>query len=147
MIVIKFLQTRIVNYGDLCAKELINDLKEAATCEVRTVCRLSCHRCSFVLENIDTGKINVKGLSSYTIKLEKAEDEQLLVYITAPGIDDWLIKNNLPFITKKSMIRRVFWASKTGHKFVSRRREIFSKDLLRKRVDFNVGMKALKKEF
>ena len=102
MIVVKFLQTRVVNYRDLCSKELINDLKEAACCEVRTVCRISCHRCPYVLENIDTEKINVKGLSSYTTKLEKAEDERLLIsIITASGIDNWLIKNNLPFIPQK----------------------------------------------
>ena len=123
MIVAKFLQTRIVNYRDLCSKELINDLKEAATCEVRTVCRLSCNRCPYVLENIDTGKINVKGLSSYTIKLKKAANEQLLISITAPNIDNWLVKNNLPFITKKSMIKRVLLSNKTWHKFANRRRK------------------------
>lgn len=101
MIVVKFLQTRVVNFKDLCSKELINDLKEAATCEVRTVCRLLCHRCPYLLENIDIEKINIEGLSSYTIKLEKAEDEQLLISITAPSIDTWLTRNNLPFITPK----------------------------------------------
>ena len=79
MIVVKLLQTRIVNYRDLCSKKLINDLREAATCEVISVCQLPCNRCPYVLEYIDTEKINVKGLSSYTIKLEKVEDEQLLV--------------------------------------------------------------------
>lgn len=127
MIVVKFLQTRIVNYRDLCSKELINDLKEVATCEVRRVCRLSCHSCSYVLENIDIRKMNIKGLSSYTIKLEKAEDEQLLISITAPDIDSWLIKNNLPFITKKSITRRMKWSSKTRLKLISRRRKLGSK--------------------
>ncbi len=101
MIVVKVLQTRVVNFRDLCSKELINDLKEAASCEVRTVCSLLCHRCPYVLENIDIEKIILEGLSSYTIKLEKTEDEQLLIYITAPGIDNWLTINNLPFITPK----------------------------------------------
>ena len=96
---VKLLQTRIVTYKDLCSKELINDLKQAATCDVRTVCRLSCLHCPYLLENIDTRKIIIKGLSSYTIKLEKAEDEQLLISISAPSIDNWLIKNNLPFKT------------------------------------------------
>ncbi|MCW8996402.1 MAG: hypothetical protein OQK77_11370 [Psychromonas sp.] len=126
-------QTRIVNYRDLCSKGLINDLKEAATCEVRRVCRLACNRCPYVVENIDISNINVKGLSSYTIKLEKAEDEQLLVYITAPGLDQWLIKNKLPFITRKAMIRvkKLKWSTKTRNKFVSRRRER-SKKLIHK---------------
>ncbi len=126
---VKFLQTRVVNYRDLCSKELINDLKEAATCEVIAVCRLPCNRCPYVLENIDTEKVNVKGLSSYTIKLEKVEDEQLLISITAPNIDKWLIKNNLPFITRKAMImiRRVKWSNKTKHTYVNRRRHLISK--------------------
>ena len=122
MIVNNFLQTRIVNCRDLYSKELINDLKEAATCEVRTVCRKSCHHCPYVLEKIDTEKINVKVLSSYIINLEKAGDEQLLISITAPGIDNWLIKNNLPFITPKGKIRWVNRSSKTGNKFVSQLR-------------------------
>ena len=126
---VKFLQTRVVNYRDLCSKELINDLKEAATCEVIAVCRLPCHRCPYVLENIDTEKINVKGLNSYTIKLEKVEDELLLISITAPNIDKWLINNNLPFITRKAliMIRRVKWSNKTRHTFVNRRIKLISK--------------------
>ena len=99
MILDKFLQTRVVNFRDLCSKELINDLKEAATCEVRTVCRLLCERCPYILEHIDVEKINLTGLSSYTIKLQKTEDEQLLISITAPDIDNWLIKNDLPLTT------------------------------------------------
>ena len=122
MIVVKLLQTRIVNYRDLCSKKLINDLREAATCEVISVCQLPCNRCPYVLEYIDTEKINVKGLSSYTIKLEKVEDEQLLVSITAPDIDKWLIKNNLPFITRKAliMIKRVKRSNRIRHTFVNR---------------------------
>ena len=123
MIVVKLLQTRVVNYRDLWSKELINDLKEAATCEVTAVCSLPCERCPYVLENIDIKNINLEGLSSYTIKIEKVEDEQLLISITAPNIEQWLIKNNLPFITRKAMImkRRVKWSNKTRHTFVNRR--------------------------
>lgn len=101
MIVAKILQTRVVDFKDLCSKELVNDIKEAATCDVRRVCRLACHRCPYVLEYIDLEKVHIKGLSSYTIKLEKIEREQLLVYITAADIDNWLKINNLPFIVPK----------------------------------------------
>ena len=98
---VQFLQTRIVNYRDLYSKELVNDLKEAATCEVRTVCRIPCNRCPYMLENMNTEKINIKGLSSYCIELEQTEDDQLLLYVTARALDNWLIKNNLPYRTPK----------------------------------------------
>jgi hypothetical protein len=101
MIVAKILQTRVVNFKDLCSKKLVNDIKEAAICEVRTVCGSVCHRCPYVLEYIDLDKIYLKGLSSYSIKLKKAESEQLLIFITAPNLDNWLKINNLPFIVPK----------------------------------------------
>lgn len=97
----KFIQTRTVIYKDLCSKDLINDLKEAAICEVKTVCRLPCDRCPNVLKNIDAEKINIKGLNASTIKLEKVENEQLLISITALKIESWLLKNNFPFTTRK----------------------------------------------
>jgi hypothetical protein len=96
--VVKLLQTRGVHFMDLSSKELINDLKEAVTCEVSNVCALPCHRCPYIREKIDIEKIKIEGLNSYTIKLEKIEEQQLLIYITATGIDNWLTKNNLPFI-------------------------------------------------
>ncbi len=92
---LKLLQTRTVTYRDLCAKGLINDLKQAASCDVSRVCRLSCLNCPYLIENIDTIKIAIKGLREYTIELKKAEDEPLLMSISAPSIDDWLIRNNL----------------------------------------------------
>lgn len=94
----KLLQTKTVSYLDLCSKGLINDLKEAATCEVRTVCRISCNHCPYILENIDTQKITVKRLGIYTIALEKAENEPLLISITSTNISSWLHKNKLPVI-------------------------------------------------
>ncbi len=78
---------------------LISDLKKAATCDVTRVCRLSCSNCPYIIENIDTKKIKIGGLSSYTIKLQKGADEQLLILISAENIDNWLIENNLPFKT------------------------------------------------
>ena len=92
---LKLLQTRTVTYRDLCAKGLINDLKQAASCDVSRVCRLSCLNCPYLIENIDTIKIAIKGLREYSIKLKKVEDERLLMSISAPRIDDWLIRNNL----------------------------------------------------
>jgi hypothetical protein len=124
---VKFLQTRTVNYKDLCSKNLINDLKEAATCEVSTVCRLACNRCPYALERIDVNKVYVKGLSSYTIKLEKVQNEQLLISITAPDISSWLLKNNLLFITRKAMTLRDNKPSKGKHSFVNHCRELACK--------------------
>jgi hypothetical protein len=101
MIVAKILQTRAVNFKDLCSKNLINDIKEAAICEVRNVCGLACHRCPYVLDYIDFDKVYLKGLSTCSIKLEKTESDQLLIFITAPDLDNWLTINNLPFIVPK----------------------------------------------
>jgi len=100
MIMAKSLQTRIINVRYLCDKNLINDIKEAAICEVRTVCRFVCHRCPCVPELIDVEKLQLKGLSSYFIQLKKEEDGELLISITVPGIDNWLIMNNLPLAPK-----------------------------------------------
>jgi len=102
MIVDKSLQTRVINFKHLCDKNLINDIKEAATCEVITVCRFVCHRCPCVLEYIDVERIKLEGLSLYTIQLKKEEDGQLLISITVPDIDNWLIMNNLSFITPET---------------------------------------------
>jgi uncharacterized Fe-S cluster-containing protein len=105
MAMVKFLQTITVIYKDLCSKDLTNDLKEAASCEVRTVCRLACDRCPYAFKNIDAEKINIKGLHAPVIKLEKVENEQLLISITALNIESWLQKNNLSFTTRKVLTR------------------------------------------
>ena len=94
-----FLQTRVVNFNDLFSKKLINDLKEAATCEVNSLCTLPCNRCPYAPDRINIEKIRIKGLNSYTVKLEKTKDEELLIYITAKSLDKWLQINDLPFIT------------------------------------------------
>ena len=93
------MQTRIVNFRDLSPTTLISDLKEAATCDVKTVCRLPCHRCPHVIERINEKKIRLKFLNSYTVKLVKKEDGQLVVYIAAPNIDNWLKINKVAFTT------------------------------------------------
>jgi hypothetical protein len=103
VLMVRFLQIRTVNCKELYAKGLINDLKEAATCEVRTVCRLSCCHCPYALENINIEKVNVKGLSTYTLILEKIENEQLLISLTAQNLDSWLLKNNLSSINPKAI--------------------------------------------
>jgi|GEM_PF-3430192 len=103
MINAKLLQTRSVSYEDLCLRGLINDLNESAICEVKTVCHLACNRCPYPLDNIDTKKIKLKGLKTDNITLQKMQNEQLLIIITAPGIDDWLLKNNLLFPPLKTI--------------------------------------------
>ena len=110
---VNFLQKRVVNYKELCSKELISDLKEAATCEVRRVCCLPFNRCPLPVENINVKKVNIKGLNSYSIKLKKVENEELLIIITAPHLDNWLLRNNLSFTTQKTITRRQRRPSKT----------------------------------
>jgi hypothetical protein len=124
MVMVKRSPTRIVNYNDLYTKNLITDLKEVTTCKVRTVCSLACNRCPYVVENVDVEKIKVEGLNTYTIKFEKVKNEQLLISITAPDIDSWLLKNNLPSTTPKAMIRRKKKRRITRLPFVNRCREL-----------------------
>ena len=88
-------QTRAIDFISLSSKALINDLKEAATCDVRTVCRLACHRCPYVVNNMDMTKINLNGLSSYSIELIKKEDQQLMLNITTENLDNWIAINHL----------------------------------------------------
>ena len=98
---INILPTRVVNFNELCSKELITDIKDAAICEVRTVCSLACCRCPHVVEYIDFDKVNLEGLSLYSIQLEKIGSEKLLVAITAPDIDHWLKVYHLSFVVKE----------------------------------------------
>lgn len=97
MIVDKSLHTRVLNFKHLCEKDLINDIKEAATCEVHSVCRFVCHRCPSVPRQMDVGKIKLKDLSSHTIQLTKSKSGELLILVTVPGIDHWLMSHDLPF--------------------------------------------------
>ncbi len=121
-----FSQTRIVSCKDLYAKDLIIDIKEAAVCDVRTVCRLACHHCPYVLENIDAEQINIKGLHAYTIKLEKAENGQLLLSITAPDIENWLRENSLPY-TRPKVRNQVGIINKASHMLIDYFKKIIRK--------------------
>jgi len=91
------LQTRAIDFISLSSKGLVSDLKEAATCEVRNVCSLPCHRCPYVMNNIDVTKIHLKGLNNYRIELMKQEDDQLLLSITAKNLDNWIAVNHLDY--------------------------------------------------
>ncbi len=122
-----FSQTRIVSCKDLYAKDLIIDIKEAATCEVRTVCRLACHHCPYVLENIDANQINIKGLHAYTIKLEKSENGQLLLSITAPDIENWLRENDLPYTLPK-VHNKAGIITQTSHMLISYFKKLIHKN-------------------
>lgn len=85
-----------VSYKDLCSKGLISDLKLAAVCEVRTVCRLSCDRCPNVCNAIDFEQISVAGLQLDHIAIKQTgQPGNLEVHVSATNIVVWLEKNGL----------------------------------------------------
>jgi hypothetical protein len=91
------LQTHAIDFLSLSAKGLVNDLKEAVTCDVHNVCSLPCDRCPNMMNNIDLTKIILYGLNNYTIELIRQEDQQLLFNITAKNLDNWIAINHLDY--------------------------------------------------
>jgi len=89
------LQTRAIDFISLSSKHLVSDLKEASICDVSHVCALACDHCPYVVNNIDTNKVNLSGLSNCSIELIKQKDEHLLLNITAVKLDKWIENNHL----------------------------------------------------
>ncbi len=87
-----------VSYQDLCSKGLISDLKKAAICDVKTVCRLSCNRCPNVCSAIDLEKIAVVGLQLDHILIKQTEETgNLDLHLSADNIVVWLKKNDIAY--------------------------------------------------
>lgn len=87
-----------VSYQDLCSKELISDLKQAAICDVKTVCRLPCNRCPNVCSTIDLEKIAVVGLQLDHVVIKQTEEtDNLYLHLSADNIFAWLRKNDIAY--------------------------------------------------
>ncbi|HEY5715778.1 MAG TPA: hypothetical protein VIS54_05135 [Psychromonas sp.] len=87
--------TIVVSYLDLAVKGLIGDLKKAALCDVKTVCRLSCNRCPNVCGSIDLAQISVVGLEIEQIVIKQSEHGDLDLHINADNIMLWLEQHDL----------------------------------------------------
>lgn len=87
----------IVSYQDLCSKGLISDLKQAALCDVRTVCRLSCNNCPNVCVNINFKKISIVGLQPDTLMIKYTENDDLYIHMSGEHILVWLDKHGLAY--------------------------------------------------
>ncbi|WP_372882463.1 hypothetical protein [Psychromonas sp.] len=88
-------ETIAVSYQDLASKGLIGDLKQAAFCDVKTVCRIPCDRCPNVLRFIDSARISLLGIEVKRIVIKQSETGELDLHITADNIIPWLKKNNI----------------------------------------------------
>ena len=85
-----------VSYHDLCSKGLISDLKQAAICDVKNVCRLSCNRCPNVCNAIDSEKIEFAGLQVDQVMIKQIEyTDDLDLHLSADNIVIWLEKNDI----------------------------------------------------
>ncbi|GLS91434.1 hypothetical protein GCM10007916_25030 [Psychromonas marina] len=90
-----------VSYQDLCAKGLINDLKLAATCDIKCVCRLSCNRCPKVFSSIDIQKVRIKGIQLDYVAFIKtqADDDDIELHLNADNLQALLKENNIAYRT------------------------------------------------
>lgn len=93
----KSLNQVVVSYQDLCAKGLISDLKQAALCDVKTLCRLSCNNCPNVCTDINFKKVFFVGLQPDSLMIKHSENEDLDMYMSADNIILWLDKHGLAY--------------------------------------------------
>jgi hypothetical protein len=93
----KSLNQVVVSYQDLCSKGLISDLKQAALCDVKTLCRLSCNTCPNVCAHINLKKVFLVGLQPDSLIIKQSENEDLDIHMSGEGIIVWLDKNELAY--------------------------------------------------
>lgn len=88
-----------ISYKDLSAKGLISDLKQAATCDIKYVCRLPCNRCPQVFSAIDIQAVKMTGLElKYaTINKTQPDDGDIELQINADNQISWLKKNKIAY--------------------------------------------------
>lgn len=87
-----------VSYQDLAASGLISDLKHAATCDVKNVCRLACNRCPNVYFYIELEEVAIKGLQIDYIMIKKSKGcDDFNLHLSAKDIVDWMKKNNITY--------------------------------------------------
>jgi len=93
----KSLNQVVVSYQDLCVKGLISDLKQAALCEVKTLCRLSCHTCPNVCIDINLKKVSFVGLQPDSLMIKPTGNEDLDVHLSGEHIILWLDRYGLAY--------------------------------------------------
>ncbi|MFT6925514.1 MAG: hypothetical protein ACJAZP_001098 [Psychromonas sp.] len=93
----KSLNQVIVSYQDLCAKGLISDLKQAASCDVKTLCRLSCNNCPHVGVDINLKKVSFVGLQTDLVMIKHSKNDDLDIYMSGEHIIAWLDKHELAY--------------------------------------------------
>ncbi|WP_028864600.1 hypothetical protein [Psychromonas aquimarina] len=91
----KPLHSRVFSYKELSSKGLITDLKEAAGCEIKRVCRIACGNCPNVTAGIKLDEVLIVGLKSYSVIITDAERDDLNIFLSAENIDDWLHDHHL----------------------------------------------------
>lgn len=66
---------------DLCSKGLISDLKQAALCNLKTLCRLFCNNCPNVCVNINFKKVFFAGKQPDSLIIKHTENDDLDIYM------------------------------------------------------------------
>lgn len=90
--------TIAVSYQDLCSKGLISDLKQAAKCDVKHLCSLSCNRCPNISDSIDLEKITILGLKLDHIEIKTTEEvDNFDLHLSGDNITEWLQKNDITY--------------------------------------------------
>jgi hypothetical protein len=87
----------VVSYQDLCSKGLISDLKQAALCDVKTLCRLSCNHCPNVCADINVKKVFIVGLQPDSLIIKNTENEDLDIHLSGEHLIAWLDKHDLAY--------------------------------------------------
>ena len=87
-----------VNYQDLCSKGLVSDLKLAAVCDIKKVCRLPCDRCPNVWHMVDLQKVSLTGLKTQNMEIKQMnEGSALELNFSAENPIAWLNKYDIPY--------------------------------------------------
>jgi hypothetical protein len=83
------------SYEVLWSKGLINDLKQAATCDIRYLCRIPCDRCPNTSSKFNLEKIKISGLDNYNLQIHKISTANIFITINAEGISHWALHHNV----------------------------------------------------
>ena len=83
------------SYEGLWRKGLISDLKQAATCDIRHLCRIPCDKCPNTSSKFDLDKIKISGLANYDLRLHKINTNNIFITIKAEGINLWALQHNV----------------------------------------------------
>lgn len=83
------------SYEALWRKGLISDLKQAATCDIRHLCRIPCDKCPNTSSKFDLDKIKISGLDNYNLQIHKINTNNIFITIKAEDISRWALEHNI----------------------------------------------------